>query len=346
MAVRRFKRDGRWRWQARVMVDGRRLSLTRDTRKAARDAEAELRQQLRESLIVEQAARTRPATLREAFALYLLQLEARGKGAETVTRAEQVVAVLQAVLPGVLDKPVTAFSEADILAFRGARERRGIKPATINRDLRVLRALLRKAVPGFRFPEGAFYLEDETRVRFLSPTDEPRLFAALTPPFRQIARLAALTLMRLSEIRLLRRDDVHLGQGVVLLPRAKTGPRPVVLNQEAQAILREQLASHGSTWVFPNPDDRPWSRIHVSSVFRDASRAVGLRDFRFHDLRHHGATMALNAGFTAPIVMALGGWKSERMMRRYAAVTDETLRRAAEAVARNGHRLVASPSKS
>jgi len=30
--------------------------------------------------------------------------------------------------------------------------------------------------------------------------------------------------------------------------------------------------------------------------------------------------MALNAGFTAPIVMALGGWKTERMMRRYAAV--------------------------
>jgi hypothetical protein len=34
----------------------------------------------------------------------------------------------------------------------------------------------------------------------------------------------------------------------------------------------------------------------------------------------------LNAGFTAPIVMALGGWKSEAMMRRYAAVTNQTLR--------------------
>jgi len=33
-----------------------------------------------------------------------------------------------------------------------------------------------------------------------------------------------------------------------------------------------------------------------------------------------------------PIVMALGGWKTERMMRRYAAVTDSTLRAAAEAV--------------
>ena len=92
--------------------------------------------------------------------------------------------------------------------------------------------------------------------------------------------------------------------------------------------------------VFPNQDGRPYGRMYVSSVFRDASRAVGLRDFRFHDLRHHGATMALNAGFTAPIVMALGGWKSERMMRRYAAVTDETLRRAAEAVAGNGHGTV------
>lgn len=49
-------------------------------------------------------------------------------------------------------------------------------------------------------------------------------------------------------------------------------------------------------------------------------------------MRHHGATMALNAGFTAPIVMALGGWKTERVMRRYAAVTGRTLRAAAEAV--------------
>jgi hypothetical protein len=45
--------------------------------------------------------------------------------------------------------------------------------------------------------------------------------------------------------------------------------------------------------------------------------------------------MALSKGFTAPIVMALGGWKSEKMMKRYATVTDQTLRAAAEAVAGN-----------
>ena len=68
---------------------------------------------------------------------------------------------------------------------------------------------------------------------------------------------------------------------------------------------------------------------------RRRADAAGLKDFHFHDLQCHGATMALNKGFTAPIVMALGGWKTERMMRRYAAVTDQTLRAAAEAVAGN-----------
>ena len=126
---------------------------------------------------------------------------------------------------------------------------------------------------------------------------------------------------------------MHLEQGVILLPRAKGGARPVILSDEAQKILRRPArGAAGKRWVFPNPDGRPYSRIHISRVFRRAARAAGLQDFHFHDLRHHGATMALNAGFTAPIVMALGGWKTERMMRRYAAVTDQTLRAAAEAV--------------
>ena len=42
-------------------------------------------------------------------------------------------------------------------------------------------------------------------------------------PFREIAKLAALTLMRLSEIRLLRRDMLHLEQGVILVPTGQGG---------------------------------------------------------------------------------------------------------------------------
>jgi integrase len=216
------------------------------------------------------------------------------------------------------------------------RQRKGTKPSTISRDLRTLRAMLKRAAPDFRFPAGAFFQDDETRVRWLRPEEELLVLESMRSPFREIARLAALTLMRLSEIRLLRREDVHLEQGVVMLPRAKAGARPVILSADARKVLGHQLeANPDSEWVFPGPDGRPYDRSYIGRVFRRATRQAGLRDFHFHDLRHHGATMALNRGFTAPIVMALGGWKTERMMHRYAAVTDETLRRAAEAVAGN-----------
>jgi len=44
----------------------------------------------------------------------------------------------------------------------------------------------------------------------------------------------------------------------------------------------------------------------------------------------------VSRGVTAQIVMALGGWKTERMMRRYAAVTNQTLQAATEAVSDPG----------
>jgi integrase len=195
--------------------------------------------------------------------------------------------------------------------------------------------MLKRARPDLRFRAGAFFPEDETRVRWLWPDEEILVLETMPSPFRKIAKLAALTLMRLSEIRTMRRDMVHLEQGVVLLPQAKAGARPVILNEAARKIVQEQLEGHAGEWVFPNADGRPYDRGLVSKHFRRAARAAGLRDFRFHDLRHHGATMALNAGYSSPIVMALGGWKTERMMRRYAAVTDPTLRAAAEAVSGN-----------
>lgn len=171
--------------------------------------------------------------------------------------------------------PVSRVTSRDIFDFRQARLRAGTKPSTINRDLRTLRAMLKQARPDFRFPGAAFLPEDETRVRWLRPDEEVMIFdtmpqttrptkrtSARALPFGAMARLAALTLMRQGEIRLLRREQIHLEQGVVMLPRAKAGARPVILNAEAQKILARQLeattaAPDGSGWVFPSPAGSP-----------------------------------------------------------------------------------------
>ncbi len=336
MAIRRIKVHGRWRWQARVALRGERTSRLCETKQNAKEVEAELLQRLKAEAAKAEDEGNHPATLRALFEMYVADLDARGKNQDTIGRAAQTGHAVKAIMPGLLALPVSKIGEKEIFAFRAARASAKTKPSTINRDLRTLRAMLKKVRPEFKFPGGAFYPEDETRVRWLRPEEEALIFVGMPSPFREIAKLAALTLMRLSEIRLLRRENVHLEQGIVLLPRAKAGARPVVLSGEAREILGKQLEDHRGEWVFPNPEGRPYSRVHIGRVFRKATKATGLRDFRFHDLRHHGATMALNAGFTAPIVMALGGWKTERMMRRYAAVTDKTLRDAAEAVSGNG----------
>jgi integrase len=219
-------------------------------------------------------------------------LEDRGKGEETVTRAVQMRAVLEALLPELLVKPVSRITEADILAFRRARaerpcfsprprdpEKRPARPpapakaSTINRDLRTLRAMLKRVRPDFHLPPGAFGREDETRVRGLRPDEKLLVLEIMPSTFREIAKLAALTLMRQTEIRTLKREMLHLEQGAILLPRAKAGARPVILSQQAQKIVQGQLEAHDKAWVFPGPDGVPYSRIHVSRVFRKAARA-------------------------------------------------------------------------
>jgi integrase len=66
-----------------------------------------------------------------------------------------------------------------------------------------------------------------------------------------------------------------------------------MLSEGARKILQAQIEAHEKPWVFPTPEGVPYSRIHVSRVFRKAARAAGLKDFHFHDLHHHGATMAM-----------------------------------------------------
>lgn len=108
-------------------------------------------------------------------------------------------------MPELLDRPVSRIDEAEIFAFRNLRAREGrmvrervgeqwrerrapAKPSTINRDLRTLRAMFKKAVPGFHFPAGAFLPGDETRVRWLRPEEELLVLDTMRSAFREMVK--------------------------------------------------------------------------------------------------------------------------------------------------------------
>ena len=175
------------------------------------------------------------------------------------------------------------------------------------------------------------------RIRWLTPEDATRLLAACgesrNGDLTDLVEFALFTGLRRGEVLDLTWERVDRARGVIVLDVTKSGKRrEVPLNSRADAVLARR-GSKSSGLVFGT---RKWD--HFRSAWQRAVNRAKLVDFHFHDLRHHGATMALNAGFTREIVMTLGGWKSGRMIRRYAAVTDQTLRAAAEAA--SGHESV------
>ena len=131
---------------------------------------------------------------------------------------------------------------------------------------------------------------------------------------------------------------VDLALQRIELPQTKTGPRVVTLGDEATALLRAQIATLPADvqLVFPNRcrGNRPYRANYVWRMWHQAATAAGLRSFTFHDLKHHGATVALDGGASDRVLMALGGWKNSKQIERYASVNSRQVREAANSIAR------------
>ena len=101
-----------------------------------------------------------------------------------------------------------------------------------------------------------------------------------------IIRLLLLTGCRTGEILKLRWREV--GGDTLELEDSKTGPRQVLLNPEARAIIERQPRS-GSSWVFPSPSDPTRARTDLG-LWKKVRKLAGIEDVRLHDLRHSCAS--------------------------------------------------------
>ena len=100
----------------------------------------------------------------------------------------------------------------------------------------------------------------------------------------------------------------------------------VPLNDEAMAVLQEEKGKHPErVFTFKG---RPLGQVNTRS-WRNALQRAGIKNFRWHDLRHVWATWHVMAGTTIAELQELGAWKSELMVKRYAHFAPEQLRSAA-----------------
>jgi integrase len=185
---------------------------------------------------------------------------------------------------------------------------------------------------------------------FHPPQDEPRY---LTPAqFEQLcrylpmhlvlaARVAVNTLLRMRAMLNLTWDRVDLVNGRAWVPRRQQKGRRntfgLPLNIEAVRALRGlrsmclTSSPHVFTWYGQPIDDCN------TRAFQEAVRISGVPYICWHDLRHTGASWAVQNGVTLQELMLLGDWKDYRSVLRYAHLAPTQAASAADKVAQMSH---------
>jgi integrase len=152
--------------------------------------------------------------------------------------------------------------------------------------------------------------------RFLTRQQVEDLIAALPQHSAQMVRFAVATGLRRGNVTGLTWDRIDGGFAYVPGSQSK-GKRgiPVPLNADAMQVLEERRGIH-PTHVFTFRGS-PITQV-ATRRWREACRAVGLPNLRFHDLRHTWASWQAQAGTPVYALRELGGWSTDAMVRRYA----------------------------
>ncbi len=232
----------------------------------------------------------------------------------------------------------------DIEAFRAQRKKANGKSAsvqTINHDHIALKHCLNVAIrrgllqsnPASKVPLPNPHNE---RDRVLTDEEWGRLYRGAKSHLKPVLLTAYQLGQRFSEIVGLTWDRVDVKRGFITLrsldTKTKTA-RQVPMTPDVKMTLqrlartRSLVTRHVFTYK-----GRPLQR--VSRSFKTALVDAGIKDFRFHDLRHCASTNLRRAGVDTATAMKIVGHKSEKMWKRYNAIEERDLTHAAQKVHR------------
>lgn len=227
----------------------------------------------------------------------------------------------------------TALKDITRSVIDGLIEKRlegGVTPATVNRTMEILRAILRRAANEWEWidkaPKVRTLSEPKRRVRWIEPDEAKRLIAELPEHVAEMARFSLATGLRYTNVRCLEWSQVDMDRGAAWIhaDQAKARrPISVPLNESAMAVLKRQRGKHPKR-VFTYRG-RPLQRSSKPKAWYTAVERAGIVDFRWHDLRHTWASWHIQSGTPLHALQELGGWETAEMVRRYAHLSPSHL---------------------
>ncbi len=207
--------------------------------------------------------------------------------------------------------------------------------ATINRELAFIKRVFAWGIEkGLLEQNPGRYVklekENNARQRILDEGEFGSLLKNCAAHLRPIVLTAYYTAMRRGELLNLKWEQVDLENGFIRLNpnETKTGQgREVPLAKEVIETLRQQVRSLRSPNVFTFKGQRIKS---INKAFCAACRRAGIKDFRFHDLRHCAINNWRLQGHDYFRIMEASGHKTMAVFKRYNAVKREELKKLVE----------------
>jgi integrase len=223
--------------------------------------------------------------------------------------------------------PIDQLKGSDLARYRDLRLKK-IKPATLVRELSVLRRVVRIAqsewdvdINSEPFTRLRIPNQRSARERRLQTGEYERLIAACksarTPWLLPAVQLAIETGMRRSELLNARHE--HVSNGLLLIPKTKTGvARTIPLTSKAQSLIYKLPRSICGRIILltPNALRLAWGRT---------TKRAGIEDLHFHDLRHEATSRLFEKGLNPVEVATITGHKDTRMLMRYTHLRAEDL---------------------
>lgn len=215
--------------------------------------------------------------------------------------------------------------DGDLVARLGRIKADATTPATANRYLALVRAILRRACKVWewieRAPAVVLYPERNRRIRWLSPDQVRVLIDELPLHQRSVVLFALATGLRQGNVLGLEWNQVDTVKRLAWIHADQAKARRAIrvpLSEMALQVL-ERCRGHHPTAVFTYRGKR--LRSANTRAWRHALARAGIEDFRWHDLRHTWASWHAQHGTPLYVLQELGAWQSEAMVKRYAHLT-------------------------
>lgn len=197
--------------------------------------------------------------------------------------------------------------------------------ATVNRRLATLKHMFTKAADWEMVGENSLkrirkvkmLKESNRRLRYLTEEEGCSLINNCARNLKPIVITALNTGMRKEEILSLKWDNVDMRNGFILLEDTKNGERrEVPINKTLQTTLSKIIRHINSPYVFKNANGKRF--MDIRGAFNKALKLSGIKDFKFHDLRHTFASRLVMGGIDIVTVKEILGHKTLAMTMRYA----------------------------